>query len=361
MPLRFAKFDICTAEWVACAAMVVALSSATADPPEKSQSASSADAARLVRQLGSGMFEEREEASKRLKTLGVAAVEPVAKAAESGDLEVAIRAITILSQIAVSEDAAASGAAVAELKKLTRSANDSVAVRANRAEMFVQHWAMLAIESLGGRVSTQQGSDGRSIVQLKLGGWKEGRLTHFQRRALKTFSVLVVTGGDVTNDDVAVLEDLTDLSHLDVRYTRISDAGLSHFRRMTQLRKLYLSGTDVSDSGLKTLNHMPELRTLYLSGTKIGDGGIVHVARLKQLEELNLSQCKTITDAGIELLKSQRQLKQLNLTGTGITDEGLQHLARLEKLEGLYLHGTNVTEAGIGRLRTALPKCKIRH
>ena len=42
-----------------------------------------------------------------------------------------------------------------------------------------------------------------------------------------------------------------------------------------------------------------------------------------------------------------------------ITDAGLVHLKEMTSLEMLWLHGTQITDAGIAELRTALPDCKV--
>ena len=42
-----------------------------------------------------------------------------------------------------------------------------------------------------------------------------------------------------------------------------------------------------------------------------------------------------------------------------ITDAGLVHLKGLTNLEGLLLIGTQVTDAGVAKLKEALPDCRI--
>ena len=46
---------------------------------------------------------------------------------------------------------------------------------------------------------------------------------------------------------------------------------------------------------------------------------------------------------------------------TKVTDAGLVHLKGLTKLQRLYLTDTKVTDAGVKKLQTELPKCRIRH
>ena len=49
----------------------------------------------------------------------------------------------------------------------------------------------------------------------------------------------------------------------------------------------------------------------------------------------------------------------MNLYGTEITDRGLDELAGLSKLKSLYLWQTKVTEAGVSKLKKALPNLEI--
>jgi hypothetical protein len=315
--------------------------------------------ARLVRDLGSDDYESRVAATERLEQFGRAAVDPVTQAAKDGELEVAIRAIAVLQHLAIAEDEPTADAATRALETLHRLNNRSLSWRAGHALNFVRHWAELAIESIGGRVSTERGENGELVAQIKLEGLSGGKLAPLQRRALKKFQVLVVAGGKVTDAEVEFLADLETLAHLDVRYTQIGDKTLTRLR--PGLKKLLLSGTRVSDAGLADVRRLKELRVLYLSGNEITDAGIAHVATLPQLEELNLSQCKAVTDEGAARLARVESLKHLNLTGTQVGDEGLRRLAEVAGLEGLYLHGTRVTDEGVAQFRAARPNCRVRH
>jgi hypothetical protein len=54
-------------------------------------------------------------------------------------------------------------------------------------------------------------------------------------------------------------------------------------------------------------------------------------------------------------------LKEINLTGTMVGDAGLETLAGMRQLEQLHLHGAQVSDEGVARLRKALPNCRIKH
>ena len=49
----------------------------------------------------------------------------------------------------------------------------------------------------------------------------------------------------------------------------------------------------------------------------------------------------------------------LSLRNTGVADAGLKELAGLKSLQLLYLHRTQVKDAGVMELRKVLPQCRI--
>ena len=52
-------------------------------------------------------------------------------------------------------------------------------------------------------------------------------------------------------------------------------------------------------------------------------------------------------------------LDTINVVGRTITDAGLEHLMGVGSLRELILDGTQVTDAGIKKLKQTLPNCKI--
>lgn len=67
-----------------------------------------------------------------------------------------------------------------------------------------------------------------------------------------------------------------------------------------------------------------------------------------------------ISDAGLFHLRDLKQLKELDLKkNKRITDAGLVHLEGLKDLDLLILIGTGVTPAGVKKLKQKLPNTKI--
>ena len=142
----------------------------------------------------------------------------------------------------------------------------------------------------------------------------------------------------ITNARLVHLAGLTDLEYLGLSRTRITDGGLVHLAGLANLTKLTLGNTPITDAGLMRLKGLTNLQTLSLYGTRITDAGLVHLAGLTNLQKLYLD-------------------------GTQITDAGLVHLAGLTRLERLYLYlnRTRISDAGVAKLKKALPNCIIMH
>jgi hypothetical protein len=137
--------------------------------------------------------------------------------------------------------------------------------------------------------------------------------------------------------------------------SRISDQSLANLSGLARLEELALWNTPISDAGLKNLRGAPRLNALYLNNTSVAGTGL---ESLKSLTWLELNGCP-IDDSGLKYLKCMTGLEGLYLNDTKVSDAGLEVLAGLKKLREVHLENTRVTAAGISRLQSALPHCKI--
>jgi hypothetical protein len=113
---------------------------------------------------------------------------------------------------------------------------------------------------------------------------------------------LMLTLAGYSADDYAQSGRWPDLKMLDLRCTKITDAGLAHLKEMKKLQLLNLFGTKITDAGLVYVKDMKGLQTLDLSCTKITDAGLAHLKELKGLRELDLRSTR-ITQPKIEELR----------------------------------------------------------
>ena len=68
---------------------------------------------------------------------------------------------------------------------------------------------------------------------------------------------------------------------------------------------------------------------------------------------------KTIARSEICVIITDGVIVGLNLDGSKITDAGLSKLAILEKMRWIGLARSEVTDAGVKKLRKALPDCNV--
>jgi hypothetical protein len=68
---------------------------------------------------------------------------------------------------------------------------------------------------------------------------------------------------------------------------------------------------------------------------------------------------KTIARSEICVIVTDGVIVGLNLDGSKITDAGLSKLASLDKMRWIGLARSGVTDAGVKKLRKALPDCNV--
>ena len=140
--------------------------------------------------------------------------------------------------------------------------------------------------------------------------------------------------------------------------SKVSEAGLAHFKDCKNLTYLDLGGTQASDAGLANFKDCKNLTVLQLGVIPVTDAGLAHFKDCKNLTVLNL-YATMVTDAGLVHVKDCQNLTNLYLHNTQVTDAGLAHFVACPKLASLIVSNTKVTEAGVKNLSAALPGCKI--
>ena len=120
----------------------------------------------------------------------------------------------------------------------------------------------------------------------------------------------------------------------------------------------HLSDNDVTDEALAPLAEIPELTWLYLQGTKITNDGLKQIAGIKSLTKLHLEKTE-IGDDGLAHLMGLEKLEYLNLYGTKVTDAGLEHLKGMKSLKKLYLWQSAATQEGADKLKESLADTDI--
>lgn len=192
-----------------------------------------------------------------------------------------------------------------------------------------QQSAADAIRKLGGQVEVDRESLGHPVVTVRLAETA------------------------VTDEVLGLLSHLPDLERLDLRATRITDAGLAHLKVCPRLRSLNLiSAGRVTDAGLAHLKGLSQLEHLDLQGTGVTGTGFAHLSGLKRLRAIRLSGDR-ITDETIKQLASLAGLEELLLAYTRVTDEGMAHLAAIPGVRRLHLRSGRISDPGLTHLKGA--------
>ena len=147
--------------------------------------------------------------------------------------------------------------------------------RAAEAEMPIQE-AITEIQKLGGEARSK-------YIQYRTAVWLEELLDDpgdpDDPIGVWSVSHVDLRYTDVTNEVLRRLEALTNLQWLNLQRTNITDAGLEHLKGLTNLESLNLTETNVTNSGLEYLQGLTKLKRLYLAVTKVSDEGVEKLQR----------------------------------------------------------------------------------
>jgi hypothetical protein len=151
------------------------------------------------------------------------------------------------------------------------------------------------------------------------------------------------------------MEKMPALAMINLSRTKVTDAGLACLSRFPELAGVQLAHCNIGDAGAEYLSRLPRLNVLSLAHCAVGDNGAEYLSRLSDLICLNLSHTR-IGDDGVAHLSQAQLLSRIDLSYTKVTDKSVEALANLESSQiVVWLHHTNVTEAGIAELLRRRP------
>ncbi|WP_417379452.1 GYF domain-containing protein [Gimesia sp.] len=128
-----------------------------------------------------------------------------------------------------------------------------------------------------------------------------------------------------------------------------------------EIINLDLTGVSITESHLAAIGTLQSLQSLNLYKTNLTDDGLKALAKPSNLSYLAIGRTR-ITSDGLRHLTGLKKIKGLRINGNkGIGDSGVEHLTEMKKLTVLQINNTSISEAGIQKLKRALPNCKIIH
>jgi len=106
-----------------------------------------------------------------------------------------------------------------------------------------------------------------------------------------------------------------------------------------------ISGSTATDQALRVLGRLPETQGLALRGLAVTGEFLLHVSPHRRLEAFEIIECPMFDDRYLdELSRVYPSLEILSLHGTPISDLGIGGLRRHERLRSLDLSATDITD-----------------
>jgi hypothetical protein len=124
------------------------------------------------------------------------------------------------------------------------------------------------------------GAQGRAVADIaRLGGKVQAE----GAGPIKEVIGIDLSGSGITDSDISrlKLEWLPDVRTLDLRGTKVTDAGLASLRKLPKLRTLDLEGLSVTDAGLASLGQLDDLLSLNVARTAVTEEGLLMLLRVR--------------------------------------------------------------------------------
>lgn len=156
-------------------------------------------------------------------------------------------------------------------------------------------------------------------------------------RGLVELKTLILDAGQIGDAEVEVLATLTGLTHVRLRDSPLSEAGLKAWSgsAMDQLVILNLPQATVTASSLNALGRWPRVRQLRIGGRQIDDAAVDALAGWPALTSLHLIG-PTITDRSLVTIASMEQLASFYLDDCPLSDAAWEQLFQSRPL--LHVH-----------------------
>ena len=161
-----------------------------------------------------------------------------------------------------------------------------------------------------------------------------------------------------TTSDLGELRHFPSLTELDIATCPETGGGFERLSLLPKLKSL-LFDDPPSTSAIIGVGQCRSLEKLSMQSEVVDEDDIRHLSGMIGLRELRSFGKHSFGAVGLKHISQLSSLDYLLLNGTLATDDELQVLARLTKLKTFYVRGSNLTQAGIERLKDALPDGKI--
>ena len=161
----------------------------------------------------------------------------------------------------------------------------------------------------------------------------------------------------VDDAGLAGISQIPSHERLEIVHTRFTDAGAQALAKLLNLERLQMGSRQATGAAVKPLTGLKKLRELDLHDGQASADGVRHAAQIQSLRILRVYG--PIRDEGAQPIARLKALEGLILPSAQITDASLEAFASLPRLRRLEIPGNKVSEAGVARLKAALPALEI--
>ncbi|MCH7728432.1 MAG: hypothetical protein IH991_18430 [Planctomycetes bacterium] len=166
-------------------------------------------------------------------------------------------------------------------------------------------------------------------------------------------------GGEITDEGLSHLKNLTDVEKLKLIYTYGCTAeGLRHVKNLTNVKVLNLWGNYNFSDGVMQLRGMTKVENLCLHKIRVTDDNMRFLKDIKGCKAFQMTLNPVVTDVGIAHLAGLTELESVYLTCPQLTDECLKSFHDMHHLNSLLISSPHVTREGLRKLSQSLPKLK---
>ncbi|SFH57344.1 serine/threonine-protein kinase [Planctomicrobium piriforme] len=172
-------------------------------------------------------------------------------------------------------------------------------------------------------------------------------------KSLKSLSLLnLESNPQLTDAAIAQLSPASNIYHMNLTNTGITDACWAQFARLTSLRSVAVSlCRELTGTGISHLQALPELTDLLIGETRIGDSAFLELTSLPKLRNLQMfgdieGRQRPLTPAGLsQLARVAPGLESVELPRNALIENaaGLLALRDFPKLKCLGWRGTRFT------------------
>lgn len=235
-----------------------------------------------IRDLDSERYQTREDATAALLRGGYEAVGPVAQAASEAGLEVAIRAVYVLREAALSEDPRTADAAELALQNLSqtrsvaapRAANTLVALAEMRQRRIRAYLAERGAKFQSTRPFLAQVDPFPDYFGLWLDqDWKGTDEDLAKLKFLANVTSVTFDGAKATDLWLRNLSEMPNVTSVTIKRAKITDEGLGELKQLPNLQELVIFFSPITDRSIDLLTHMNGLTSVKLYGLKFTKEG----------------------------------------------------------------------------------------